>query len=213
MQFITFEKYKNYYYIILEFIKGAVMAYFPMFVRLENKKVLIIGGGKIANRKLIKLSEYTKNIKIITSKCIDLIQKNAKSFNFELSIKEYDKDDLKGFDIVVVAVDNIKLQKQIYNDTREQNILFNCSDIEELNDFIFPSIINDGDLSIAISTNGVSPSFAKRFKKYVIDIIPKDVGILLNKMKELRDSLPKGEKRMEEFNKKVDEYFKSRFDN
>lgn len=188
------------------------MSYFPLFLKLEDKKVLIVGGGIVANRKLEKALEFTKSIKIVSLKCIDLVTKNANSFNLVVEEKAYELNDINGFDIVIVATDNIDLQKQIYKDTREKNILFNCSDIEELNDFVFPSYIKEGDLTIAISTNGSSPSFSRKLKAYIKNILPDDVKEFLQEQKYLRKTLPKGKTRMEEFKSRVNEYFKSRFD-
>lgn len=185
------------------------MAYFPMFFQLEGKKILLVGAGNIALEKLEKLLDFTLDITIIadsfSSGIIDLCKQN--SINY--INRKYEKNDFSSYDIVIVAVDDLLLQKSIYLETRESRTLCNCVDLAKYCDFIFPSYVKKGDLTVAISTSGSSPAFAKEFKKYINHIIPKDVSSFLKEMKELRNLMPKGKKRMEFFEKKVKEYIKT----
>ncbi len=90
---------------------------------------------------------------------------------------------------------------------KRKDILYNCVDIQECCDFIFPSIIKEGDLTISISTNGSSPSFTKKMNRFLKDLIPNDVSSFLQEMKSLRKTLPKGKERMKLLDEKVSEYF------
>ncbi len=185
------------------------MAYFPMLYSMNNKKVLLVGAGVVAFRKLRMLLDFTENITIISSCVSNDINIKSKEYNLEIKKRDYNKGDAKGFDIVIVAIDNIDLQEKIYFECKEKKILYNCSDIQKYCDFIFPSYIKEGDLTIAISTNGSSPAFAKRFKEYIKKFIPKDVNIFLQEMKELRVTQVKGKSRMKFLDEKVKEYVKS----
>lgn len=185
------------------------MSYFPMFYSLNNKKILLIGAGKIASKKLEKLLDFTENISIIALDIDESILEKTKKYNLNIIKKSYEKADIKGFDIVISTVDDLSLQKSIYFECKEEKILYNCVDLQECCDFLFPSYIKDGDLTIAISTNGSSPSFSKSLKKYFKDLLPSDVSIFLSKMRVLRSKMPKGKERMIFLDKKVKEYMKS----
>jgi precorrin-2 dehydrogenase/sirohydrochlorin ferrochelatase len=184
------------------------MAYFPMFYNLEDKKILVIGGGNIATQKLEKLVIFTKDITIITKElsleCHNLIKENC----LTLYQRAYKKGDIDSFDIVIVATNNIKMHQEIFNESRAKNILVNSVDNTKYCDFIFPSFIKKGDLTVAISTSGASPAFAKHFKAKIESTIPDDIEDFLQKLKELRESMPKGKERMDYFEKLVIEYLK-----
>jgi precorrin-2 dehydrogenase/sirohydrochlorin ferrochelatase len=182
-----------------------------MYIDLEDKKILVVGGGSIALEKLEKLVQFTKNITVIA--------KEAK-YNTYTLIKEhclthyqraYMFGDIEGFDIVIVATDDITLQESIYLESRGKHILVNAVDNTAYCDFIFPSFIKKGDLTISFSTSGASPAFAKQIRMYVEDIIPDDIEEFLSKMKDLRAELPKGKERMLKFESMVKDYFSNNF--
>lgn len=185
------------------------MPYFPAFLNLHTKQIVIIGGGTIAYYKLLQLLEFTKNIHIISQEfCDDMLHIiEQKSLSFEQ--RGYKLGDIKECDIVIIAIDDIALAKEIYEESREYRCLCNSVDSLEYCDFTFASYIKQGDLTLAISTNGSSPAFAKQFKSYLESIIPKDVGDFLKEMKELRATLPKGKERMKMLKAKAKNYIKS----
>lgn len=185
------------------------MAGFPIFLNFENKKILVVGGGKIATSKIEKLLDFTKNITIISKSFTKKLAKKINKNSLISKKRAYQKDDIKGYDIVIVATNDIKLQKNIYKEAKKQNCLFNCSDIKKYCDFTFSSFMKKDDLIVAISTSGVSPALAKQMKKYFSKLIPEDISLFLQQMREDRKSLPKGKKRMKYFQSKVKEYLKS----
>ncbi len=123
----------------------------------------------------------------------------------------YVKGDIQGFDIVIVATDTVDLHKEIYEEARPYRILVNSVDNTDYCDFIFPSYVQKGDLTIAFSTGGASPAFAKQIRRHFEKIIPDSVGPFLAKMKQLRREIPKGKARMKQFDKMVETYFKESF--
>ncbi|HIO90916.1 MAG TPA: bifunctional precorrin-2 dehydrogenase/sirohydrochlorin ferrochelatase [Campylobacterales bacterium] len=183
------------------------MKYFPAFIKLENKKILIVGGGNIAIEKIEKLLDFTIDIKVIARMIIPQMQTILEENNLLFEKRTYKKGDINSFDIVIIAVDSLKLQEEIWIESRETRILCNAVDSVDYCDFIFPSYIKEGDLTIAISTSGASPAIAKHLKLYLKKILPKSISTFLIQMKELRASLPKGKERMQLLDKKAREFF------
>ncbi len=183
------------------------MSYFPAFLDLSHKKILIIGGGFIAYEKLRHMLDFSLNISIVALHISKDVQKLINTHNLTHDEKAYEVGDIKGFDMVIVATDDISLQKSIYYESKNlNNCLVNSVDGVSYCDFIFPSYIKKGDLTIAVSTSGSSPAFAKLFKIYISKLIPNDIGKFLEKMKNFRNSMPKGENRMKFLDKKAKEY-------
>ena len=187
------------------------MAYFPLFMDMNDLKVLVVGGGTIATEKLEKLVDFTKEITVIAIE----VEKEARAFigtyALELHERAYEVGDIKGFDIVIVATDTQSLHKEIYEESRGSRILVNSVDNTEYCDFIFPSYVKKDALTIAFSTGGASPAFAKQIRQHFEKIIPDSVGTFLQKMKDLRSTIPKGKERMQYFDTLVEKYFREHF--
>jgi len=183
------------------------MAYFPAFIKLDNKNVLIIGGGQIASEKLQHLLDFTLNIKIIAPQLSDNMKILIKENNLTYENRTYQKADIKEFSIVIIAINDIPLQKEIYEESKTYpNCLCNSVDSVNYCDFIFPSYIKKGDLTIAVSTNGSSPAVAKQLRIYLENLIPDSISGFLKEMKNYRKTMPKGKKRMEFLDTKAREY-------
>jgi len=185
------------------------MSYFPAFFKLDNKKILIVGGGNIAYEKLEHLLDFTDDIFVITPEISLEMQTliNEKGLGFEKRV--YQTGDIKEFAIVIVAVDNLNIQAEIFNESKQYNCLCNSVDSVDYCDFIFPSYIKNGDLTIAISTSGASPAMAKHLKLYLKNIIPEGISLFLKEMKNLRKTLPKGKERMKMLDEKAKNYIKT----
>lgn len=182
------------------------MAYFPAFIKLENKNILIVGAGNIAYEKCEHLLEFTNNITFIARDYNEntktLISKNSLKY----IQKDYEEGDIKNYEIVIAAIDNFNIQKLIYQESRKINCLCNCVDFPEYCDFIFPSYIKKGDLTIAVSTSGSSPAMAKQLRIWLENIIPNSIVDFLKQMKEYRKTMPKGKERMKFLDNKAKEY-------
>jgi precorrin-2 dehydrogenase/sirohydrochlorin ferrochelatase len=187
------------------------MSYFPIYLNLEDKKILVVGGGNIALEKLEKIAQFTKDITVIAKE----VKYNTYTFIKEHCLTYYQRayrvGDIEGFDIVIVATDDISLQEYIYIESRGKGILVNSVDNTKYCDFIFPSFIKKGDLTISFSTSGASPAFARELRLYFEKIIPNSVVDFLSEIKSLREKLPKGKERMQKFDSMVKEYFKTNF--
>jgi precorrin-2 dehydrogenase/sirohydrochlorin ferrochelatase len=185
------------------------MAYFPAFLKFDDKKILIIGGGNVALEKLEHLLDFTKNITLVAQDFNEESQRLIDEYNLVHFKKMYETNDIDGYDIVIAAIDNFALQEQIYFETRGKNCLCNCVDLQKYCDFIFPSYVKKGDLTIAISTGGTSPAMAKQLRIYFSKVIPDSIVNFLIQMKEFRKTMPKGKERMQFLDKKAQDYVQS----
>ena len=185
------------------------MSYFPAFLKLDNKKILIVGGGYIAYEKLDHLLDFTKDIKVIALDLSSEMSSRIEKENLNFEKRAYKEGDIKDFAIVIVAVDDISLQAEIFQESKMYNCLCNSVDSVDYCDFIFPSYVKKDDLTIAISTSGASPAMAKHLRRYLQNLIPTGISEFLQEMKQLRKSLPKGKQRMQMLDKKAQDYIKS----
>lgn len=189
------------------------MSFFPVYINLKNRKILLVGGGSIALEKLEKLVDFTKNITVISKEISENFLRFATDHNVVVHQRAYKEGDIHGFDIVVVATDTVTLHKTIYEESRTSRILVNSVDDTAYCDFIFPSYIKRGDLTIAISTGGASPALAKRLRGYIEKLIPSNMESFLQEMRVLRTTMPKGKERMQFFEEKTDEFIEKYFKN
>ncbi|MFT5835348.1 MAG: precorrin-2 dehydrogenase/sirohydrochlorin ferrochelatase [Sulfurimonas sp.] len=194
---------------MLSKLRKRLMAYFPAFIKLDNKKILIIGGGNIASQKLSHLLDFTKNISVIAPDICEDMAKAIEDNSLVCQKRAYIVGDIKDFAIVVMAIDNIELQADIYTESKQYKCLCNSVDSTQYCDFIFPSYVKKDDLTIAISTSGASPAMAKHLKLYLQNLIPAGISEFLAEMKDLRRTLPKGRERMKMLDKKAQDYIKS----
>ncbi len=187
------------------------MSFFPAYIKLENRKILVIGGGKIAGDKISHLLDFTKNITIVSPKIETRVEEFIKNYSLKYINREYQKDDINGFYIVIVAADDIELQKRVYKECQKKRILCNSVDSIDYCDFIFPSYIKKGDLTIAVSTSGASPSLSKYLRGSIEKLIPNDIDKFLKELKNIRLKLPKGKERQKLLDTKAKEYIQKYF--
>ncbi len=185
------------------------MAYFPAFIKLDDLKILIVGGGYIASEKLEHMLDFTKDISVIAPELSTHMREMIEQNDLPYEKRVYKPNDIDGFGIVIVAVDDIPVQKTIFDEAGEKGILCNSVDSVDYCDFIFPSYIKKGDLTIAVSTSGASPAVAKHLRRFLERIIPDSIVEFLVELKGYRSTMPKGKERMEFLDKKAKEYFKN----
>lgn len=187
------------------------MSFFPAYFSLDNRKILLVGGGYIALEKLEKLVDFSKDITVISKEVSEDFLAFATQHKIMMHQQAYQTGDINGFDIVIVATDTVTLHKEIYEESRSSRILVNSVDDTAYCDFIFPSYIKRGDLTISISTSGASPALAKRLRVYIEKLIPSKIEHFLQEMKALRTTMPKGKERMQFFEEKTDKFMKESF--
>ncbi len=185
------------------------MSYFPAFLKFDNKKILIVGGGYIAFEKLDHLLDFTQEITVIAPELSQQMKDGIAANNLTLHRRVYHKGDISDYDIIIIAVDDIALQAEIFDESKQYRCLVNAVDSVDYCDFIFPSYMKRDDLTIAISTSGASPAMAKHLRRYLEKMIPESISEFLQEMKQLRRTLPKGKERMQMLDQKAQKYIES----
>lgn len=183
------------------------MANCPMFLNLKGRKILILGGGEIATRKLKVLLDFTKDITVISRSFCEEMTTLISKHNLNNLKKEYEPTDLEGFNILIVAFNNILLQKEIAIEVKEKNYLCNFADLPENCDFNLGAYLRKDDLIISISTNGGAPSVISQLKIWLDKKIPNSLIDFIKEIKKERSSLPKGEERMKYLRSKTKDFF------
>ncbi|MGN6402532.1 MAG: precorrin-2 dehydrogenase/sirohydrochlorin ferrochelatase family protein, partial [Flavisolibacter sp.] len=151
---------------------------FPVFLKLEELNVLIVGAGKVGLEKLSAIIHNSPQtiITIVAKEISDDVHNLAALHeNIELQQKAFEEQDLKDKDIVFVAVNEKHTSQCIKELAAGKKLLVNVADTPELCDFYLSSVVQKGDLKIGISTNGKSPTIAKRMKQVINDMIPQEM--------------------------------------
>lgn len=161
---------------------------YPVFLKLELLNVIIIGGGAVAEEKLHFLlkSSPKARVRLVAKQVSDKIYKLAQENNIEIIISEFHQTHLIGSSIVICATDNSDLNKLVRKLCRIQNILVNVADKPELCDFYMGGIVSKGNVKVAISTNGKSPTLAKRLREFLENVIPEQVDDLALNLNQIR---------------------------
>ncbi len=173
---------------------------YPVFLKVNNLTTLIVGGGNVALEKLTFLLKSSPNAKVILVSITfkDEIIALTKKHNIQLIEDSYNLRYLENKNIVIATTDNVAVNEQVYNDCRAKNILVNVADNPPFCDFYMGGIVTKGNVKVAISTNGKSPTTAKRLRQFFEDVIPENIDDLVKNLNEFRKTI-KGD-----FEEKVD---------
>ena len=165
---------------------------FPVFLKLEELDVLLVGGGNVGLEKLSAMLNNSPDTKVtmVADMFRDELREYVKDYpNVLLIERKFEFNDLDNRDLVILSTDNSVLHASIKRATTERHILCNVADTPDLCDFYLGSIVQKGDLKIGISTNGKSPTMAKRMREFLDDIIPENIQQLLENLREIRKSI------------------------
>lgn len=162
---------------------------YPVFLKLDHLRVLVVGGGYVGQEKLQSLYRTAPGarVTVVAIQISDAIKAMSEHHpGLELVEKPFTAGDLFEKDLVIAATNDKELNLAVKNAASDAGILANIADTPELCDFYLGSIVNKGDLKIAISTNGKSPTVAKRLKEIFNDAIPPEMDQVLHNMQQLR---------------------------
>ena len=165
---------------------------FPVFLKLETLRVLVVGGGKVGLEKLTAIIHNSPKtqVRLVALEISEAVQDfSITRSNIELVEKPFDAGDLDGIDLVVAAVDDPETSLQIRNAAKEVGKLVNVADKPELCDFYLGSVVQKGDLKIAISTNGKSPTTAKRLREVLHEALPAELTSVIDNLHKIRTRL------------------------
>ncbi|WP_285008864.1 precorrin-2 dehydrogenase/sirohydrochlorin ferrochelatase family protein [Pedobacter faecalis] len=173
---------------------------FPVFLKLNELHTVLIGGGPVGLEKLnaILQNSAEARVTVVAREIIDAVYELAEQYpRVTLVCKSFEPADLDEADLVVAATNNPELNVLIRASAKSRRLLINVADKPDLCDFYLGSVVRKGDLKVAISTNGKSPTIAKRLKEVLNEGIPAELDTTLQQMSALRETL-KGD-----FNEKV----------
>jgi precorrin-2 dehydrogenase / sirohydrochlorin ferrochelatase len=165
------------------------MAYYPVLLDLSGKKVVVIGGGKVAQRKIETLLSYGAVIHIISKDLTSELKYLLEKGEIKLLGDQFNETFIKDAFLLIIATSDKALNRKISSFAREKNILVNAVDQPEECSFIVPSIIKRGDLIVAISTSGKSPALAKKIKETLEGQFGDEYRSFLNLMGKIRKEL------------------------
>ncbi|HET7707741.1 MAG TPA: bifunctional precorrin-2 dehydrogenase/sirohydrochlorin ferrochelatase [Thermoanaerobaculia bacterium] len=139
--------------------------YYPVYLDIEERNVLIIGGGNVCARKAETMMKYGAHVTIVSPEFTDEIEGWATQGVLELRRKPYEEPDLDGASIVIASTDDPCINARIARDCRRRKIPVNVVDVTHLCEFIVPAIVESGSIQIAVSTGGKSPALARTLKE------------------------------------------------
>ena len=159
---------------------------YPIFLNLEAKRAVVIGGGSVAARNILGLLEAQARVVVVAEQIDEILETRCKHSNTEFVEAKYSKDYLVGASIVFAATNSRKTNEQIYNDCQQLEILCNIADDPELCNFFVPAVVRRGDLQIAVCTEGDYPAYAGHIRKKLEDIFTEKHGQFLTELEAIR---------------------------
>jgi precorrin-2 dehydrogenase len=162
------------------------MDLFPIFLKLAARPCIVIGAGNLAESKIDSLRTAHADVTVIAPVASARIVDLAAGGEIEWKQREYVAGDLTGYFLVVAATNEPAINRAVYKEATERNVLCNAVDDPPFCDFYFPSVVRRGDLQIAISTSGASPALAQRLRKEINAQLPFDVGDWVTDLGNLR---------------------------
>lgn len=164
---------------------------YPIFLKVNVLNVTIIGGGWVGLEKLgfLLKSSPGANVKIVSKEFNEELVALAVKHNVVLLQKAYERADLDGSQLIIVATNDEQVNIKVYNDAKAKNILVNVADNPPYCDFYMGGIVTKGNVKIAISTNGKSPTTAKRLRQFFEEVLPDDINKLVENLNAYRKTL------------------------
>jgi precorrin-2 dehydrogenase/sirohydrochlorin ferrochelatase len=136
-----------------------------MFLKLAGRQCLVVGAGKVGEPKVAGLLETGALIRVVALDASPAVREWAREGKIELELRAFTPDDLDGAFLAVVATNSRSLNERVYHEAQRRRVLCNVVDVPDLCDFFYPSVVRRGDLQIAISTSGQSPSLAQKIRQ------------------------------------------------
>lgn len=165
---------------------------YPIFLKLENLQTLLVGAGDVGLEKLtafLKNSPKAKITIIAENVCDEIRDLVGQNPNIKILTRKFFFSDLEGKDLLILATNNRQLHERVKIIARKRRILTNVADTPDLCDFYLGSVVQKGDVKIGISTNGKSPTFAKRFREYMEEFLPDSLQDLIDNLNSFRNTL------------------------
>jgi precorrin-2 dehydrogenase/sirohydrochlorin ferrochelatase len=136
-----------------------------MFLKLEGRQCLAVGAGKVGEPKIGGLLETGARIRVVALNASPTVREWARAGKLELELRAFSAEDLEGASLAVVATNSRSLNERVYHEAQRRGVLCNVVDVPDLCDFFYPAVVRRGDLQIAVSTSGQSPSLAQKIRQ------------------------------------------------
>jgi uncharacterized protein len=165
---------------------------FPVFLKLETMDVLLVGGGHVALEKLQALvgNAPAARIEVVAEKVKEEVHALALAYSgVRIRERRFGESDLEGKDLAIIAVDDSQTSAHISGLARKKKVLVNVADTPAQCDFYLGSIVQKGELKIAISTNGSSPTIAKRLREVLAEALPDQLDEVIGRLQAIRQQL------------------------
>lgn len=166
---------------------------YPVFLKLHELRLLIVGAGEVGYEKLsfILKSSPQANITVVAPWVSEPVGELLGRGNYRVDIhrRPFEEDDIDGHDLVIAATNIPELNRQVRSAAKARGVLVNVADTPPLCDFYLGSIVTKGQLKVGISTNGKSPTLAKRFRQLLEEVLPEETDELLANLHAYRDTL------------------------
>jgi siroheme synthase-like protein len=162
--------------------------YYPIFLDIEDRDVVIIGGGNVCARKAETMLRYGARVTVVSPEFTDEIKVWARQGKIKVKHKAYDAGDLAGASIVIASTDETRVNEQVAADCRARKIPVNVVDVTPLCEFIVPAIVENGSIQIAVSTGGKSPALARTLKEDLQRMIGTEYAEVNDALGSLRES-------------------------
>jgi precorrin-2 dehydrogenase/sirohydrochlorin ferrochelatase len=138
---------------------------FPMFLKLGGRQCLVVGAGKVGEGKIAGVLDTGARIRVVSREATASVREWARGGRIELELRSFSPEDLDGAFVAVVATASRDLNEFVYREAQVRGVLCNVVDVPEFCDFYYPAVVRRGDLQIAISTSGQSPSLAQKLRQ------------------------------------------------
>lgn len=165
------------------------MKYYPVYLDVRERPCLIIGGGQVAERKALSLLEAGADVTVVSPSLTSKLRELSGSGKIRHLLKTFEDKDLAGAFLVISATDSPEVNSAVGRLCRKKNILVNVAAPPEESCFIVPSVVERGDLMIAVSTGGASPSLSRKVRRELEDKYGPEYEVLLVKLAAVRKRL------------------------
>ena len=184
--------------------------YYPINLKIDDMKIVIIGGGKVAYRKCMNFLAFNKKVKVISQEFIEEFEEIKNKI--EMIKDSYDEKYIKDDFVVVAATNNKEVNHKIGIYCRQHNKLVNVVDDKELSNFTVPSFVKRGDLLLSVSTGGKSPSLSSKIRKDLEEVYDDSYEEYVKLLGEARDNIIENTSDIKERRKKLKELVDLSFD-
>lgn len=164
---------------------------YPIFLKLSQLRILVVGGGNVAEEKLTFLLKSSPNaqVELVGKEVNNSVRSICEKFGIRYSVAAFNPNFLDNKQLILVATDNAELNAEIVALSKARNILVNVADTPTKCDFYLGSIVTKGPVKIAISTNGASPTLAKRLRQFLEQLLPENIGDITQQLQQYRNQI------------------------